>query len=173
MIFPKTMIENCAAIKDYSRPYLQNPYLDVEGKQLIATDGHKLVFVPVVPEDGDVSGYVTGKALAAARKLAKRTEPSIRCNGALELTDGTVLPRPENQAFPVDGVKRVIPDTKGCKIVSFNAQLLLDIAKAIGEGKDTIATVVILHLPEDNTRAIKVTKSGTEAFGVLMPVRME
>ena len=45
-IDPKLKLEKIAGVKD-ARPYIRDPHLDVENKCLMATDGHKLVRIPV------------------------------------------------------------------------------------------------------------------------------
>ena len=169
MKFPKTMIEKCVSKKDV-RYYLNDCHLDVENKRLVATDGHKAVFLPVTVSESDTSGPVTSEAIIAARKLAKgKGVCEIGCNGSLELSNGASFPRPDHgTSYPE--MDRILPQIDTDIRVSLNAQYLLDIAKAISDGK--FATNVTLHIPADTNCAIRISGNIPEAKAVLMPVRM-
>jgi hypothetical protein len=164
-------VELCKASPD--RCSIEHPYLDATDREnpvVVSTNGRMLVRVPVEIEEGDVSGPITESALKAARKLGnKRDEAHIHANGSLALDDGSSLPRPvlgEGVNFP--NWKQVIPE-EGTKVIAFNAQFLLDIAKAISGNGETVVTIRF----QDELSLIRVTTSSNPgALGVLMPVRM-
>lgn len=165
-------VELCAS-SDPTRAVLAHAYLDATDREnpvIVSTNGQMLVRVPVEIEEGDVSGPVTEAALKAARKLGgKRDEAHIHANGSLALDDGTILPRPvfgEGVKFP--NWNQVIPE-EGCRVISFNAQFLLDIAKAItGNGE----TVVKIRFQDELSQIRVTTSSNPGALGVLMPCRI-
>lgn len=150
------------------RPVLNDASLQThEGKDvLVATDGRRLVVLPVTREDGDTDGAIPPKAMQIAREAAHKKDPlSIKCNGKIEFVNEWTMPRPNHGAFP--NFAQVIPaaESRTTK-VSFNAKFLYDLARAIG--RDTVT--LNIGGPLD---AILVTPAGPAdgEFGVLMPVK--
>lgn len=172
MKFPNTLIEKATGPKDI-RSYLHEVYLDTDKKRLIATNGHIAVIVPVELSEQDTSGPVSADALKAARRTTKSltaiSEPEIICTDVLTVTNGPTFPRSElSGKFP--DVDRIMPKKKGRIKISFNAQLLVDLALAIGEGKHK--TGVCLHIdPNDGETAIYVSNN-SDRYGVIMPMRL-
>ncbi len=174
MKVPNTLIEKAAAKKDV-RVNLNNPYLDTKKKRLIATNGHIAAFVPVEVSAKDISGPVPAEVLKAARRAAKHfivaDGPEIICAKAtLAVTNGPSFPRPElDSKFP--NVDQVVPKTKGWIKVGLDAQLLIDLALAIGEGK--YKTHVCLHIDPKNSQTAAVYVSNkSDRYGVIMPMRL-
>lgn len=166
-----------AASKDSSRQHLAHPYLDVEARVLVATDGVRLVKHPVEVHRADVSGYISSDALKAARKLARRSPEIVIRAGAktLELLDGTTMPRPTSEhSFPP--YDRVIPDYSGQTTVTvgLDAKLLFELCQAMG-GNANDGTAVMLTFPIPHTAdakmkdAILVKRSDVDVVGILMP----
>jgi DNA polymerase III sliding clamp (beta) subunit (PCNA family) len=164
-ISSKALIEKCAGKNDV-RTRLNEPYLDVENSRLLATDGHRMVFVTVAVDDDDTSGHIPRAALVAARKLDRIALTILATDGACTLTDGTVMPRPDlGKMLDVD---RAVPE-KGSVSVTLNAQYLLDIAKALDAGRCNQVTLYID--PEDTSKAIRV-EVDTD-YAALMPIRVK
>jgi hypothetical protein len=161
---------------DETRPHLCNVHFDAEKKCLVATDGHRMVMVPCVPEEHDVTGWITEDALKLARKDAKKRRDEtaqLGANGAL-VTSGCSMERPAastewGQAFPP--YQKVIPtyDPKGKGItqIGLNVELLYGIMKALGAAHGNVVLTIRGKLDP-----ILVTTSEAEAIGVLMPVRV-
>lgn len=166
--------ELCAS-KDLTRENLLFVELDVKEQALLATDGHRLIKVPCIPEDGDVTGPVTADALKAARKAAKVRRSAfadLKANGALTLPDGTSLPRPGSRQFPP--WQEAIPRTEGRRQIAFNAKYLKEIADALGSDDG----IVVLSIGEDARDPLLVYAFGEnqlaadgplDPFAVLMP----
>lgn len=170
-IDPSYIIETCAS-KDETRPTYCHAYYDPSKARIVATDGHRLACVPVQVDPGDTAGYVTADALKAARKVSKRTNGTaeITANGSL-YTGAATFPRPadEGRFPPVDSV---IPDyrdgSKHTASITFNAELLAGICKAIGAGN---RAVTITFRVDDRLQPIVVQAGDDNAIGVLMPMR--
>jgi hypothetical protein len=179
-IDPRLKIEKIAGDRD-ARRYLNEPYLDVENKCLVATDGHKLVCIPVKVSPDDTSGPVPVAAIMDARKR-KLKLAEIVCNGDAMLLPpdgGEPLAHYERVVlgkFP--DYSRVLPDPNAKPVVSvcLNAQYLLELAHALtifgGRGGNRKAPVVRLDIFDD-ARAVRVTvESEPERTGVVMPCKL-
>lgn len=129
-------IELCAS-QDATRHAISEPYLDItDGRAtIVATDGRRCVIIPVEAAPGDVSGFVSGEVLKAARKLAGKCAPaSVELNGVAKLTNGATLPR-HGDAKPDDQFvnwRQVIPREDKPHKISFNARMLYECAQAMG-----------------------------------------
>ena len=80
-------LRSCAGVKDV-RVQIRDPHLDVENKCLVATDGHKLIRIPVEVSPADTSGPVPLDAIKDARKR-KLESAEIVCNGDATLIDSS------------------------------------------------------------------------------------
>ena len=173
-----TKIESAVDPKDM-REQLSEPYLDVENKRLVATDGKILTAIKVEVEPDDVSGYISKDALEAARKIARKDREDtieIRANGSLELKNGDKLNRPDLGTFPdIDNILNML-ETDPAKTIrlGINAKLLLDLAKSLANATQ----VVILDFVIDDNNAVtsainvSVAKQGSDDKAVIMPVRI-
>jgi DNA polymerase III sliding clamp (beta) subunit (PCNA family) len=161
------------ASKDATRHILCNPYL--EGSKLIATDGRRLVMIPVEREEGDSDGPVDCCALKLSRKTVSGEKLSkISANGCLKVQtkDGEItMPRKNLDGYSFPQWQKVLPDPKrgGVKI-ALNAQYLYEMAQAFGGDSVTIEVL-------DATSPILVKGTGENyiegSIGVLMPVRIK
>ena len=136
--------EICSS-KDATRWSLSDLQLDADARRIVATDGHRLIAIPVEVPDGVRSGKVSaaalvearGKAraadvasgytkrLAAARKLGGRELPTPT---PAELAPETITPRDN---FPP--WRQVVPARSAVKgHLCFNPTYLIELAKAIG-----------------------------------------
>ena len=173
-----TKIESAVDSKEM-RLHLTEPFLDVENKRLVATDGKILTAIKVEVEPDDVSGYISKDALVAARKIAKKYEEEtieIRANGSLELKNGDKFNRPDLGTFPnVDNILNNL-ETDPAKTIrlGINAKLLLDLAKSLANATQE----VVLDLVVDENNAVSsainvsVAKQGSEDKAVIMPIRI-
>lgn len=164
-----------AAASDDARSSIKNPYLDISDKSnpvIVSTDGRIMAILPVIVDEGDVSGYVTSDSLSMARKITRTNEVSIHCNGELKIENGPSFPRPEG-SYP--NWRLVLPpkEESGVKHrVKINSKLLSTLASAMG-----CECVELVF--RDNESAIEVIPVGTKtnlascekAVGLLMPLR--
>ena len=168
--------KNCkielVASKDSTRLALINPYL--QGSKLIASDGHRLVAIPVEREEGDSDGPIDCSAFKLSRKTSSGEKLSkISENGCLKVhtKDGEITMQRSFKDINFPNWQKVLPaiDRGGIKI-SFNAEYLYEIAEALGTKTVTIEVL-------DATSPIVVKGSNENyiegSIGVLMPVRIK
>ena len=186
MRMPLVEIEKACATKDI-RMYLLAPWLFVEEKKLVATNGGAMAVVDVEIEDGDVSGPVPVAAIKHARKVAgRKADEMVLACGPDDCTapDGTSFRRPwDNGRFPSEW-RRLIPVPEE-ELPDFvlNAALLDALAQAlhVPSGKAEF------NLPNrgvslwcgrkpngelDITKAIRVETRDSGYVGVIMPMRL-
>jgi hypothetical protein len=131
-----------AVSDDHTRPALMQCHLDREKARLVACDGKIMAVVPVTDLDGspgdcpkDSSGPVSVDALKAARRLKSPYGLVLGASGKHSLANGATMPRPNDlPSYPpyeqvLPGHRMGSPDTI---TICINAELLLDLAKAIG-----------------------------------------
>lgn len=152
--------------------------LKLEGAKLIATDGRRLVILPVERDEEDTDGFVTKAALLAA------CSASTEEHWLAELTATTELHAPlakhRDPDRPVDGefpnyegvVPKFSPSEKGLASISFDARYLHEIAKCIAQN-DKNPCVTITFDPKRPTAPILVTGAPNGGTAVLMPVTIE
>ena len=161
------------ASRDETRHVLCNPYL--QGSKLIATDGQRLVAIPVELEEGDSDGPIDCSAFKLSRKTSSGEKLSkISANGCLKVQtkDGEItMPRKDFNGYSFPQWQKVLPnpDRGGIKI-GLNAKFLYEIAQALGGDR---VVIEILNA----TSPIVVKGSGDHyiegSIGVLMPVRIK
>ena len=178
MRLSKTSKIELIASCDEGRPHLLHPYLDVDAKVLVATDGHRMVKHPVTIDDGDVSAFVSVDAIKAARKLATKVEDLEVGVGAdmLRLINGMTMPTPKcKMSFPP--YDRVIPNYSRRKTVTvgLDAKLLMGLCQALGGSAKDGTTVQLTFPTVDKGEAmldpIVVEYGGSDAVAILMPSR--
>lgn len=191
---PETACLKPAKKDRHWRQNLQNVWVDTLERRAVATDGHILAVVPVEPDEGDTTGYLSPEALKAGRKDYK--DACILYPDADHITVGsTKYERPNPGEFP--RYHQVFPEYKpqsetahqeGMRTVCLNAELLLRIQKALG------CDGLRLHIPAPQLTAYDQEKgkdgrhatimdairvepqhvghgSTSEGFGVIMPMR--
>jgi hypothetical protein len=157
--------------KDETRYNLTEPYLDAPAKRVVATDGHRLVVLPVEVDEGEGSRYVDRDLLRVARRWL---------GGVVGGPTWPEDPSLASAKFP--DWKAVVPKKPGepgTVTIGLDLRLLEGILKALGPGKDVwgdpSAKVALTVDPSDPKSAIFV-KLAREfdvpdaAFGVLMPI---
>lgn len=168
----------CAA-KEAGRYGTEHPFLITlrDGTRAIAaTDGRRLVLLPVECEEGDVDGVVTRDALAAAVKAVPNggRAPEVRCNGGLEVLFGPTFPRPELDGRSFPDVESVVPMGEPEYRITFNARYLAEVAQAMGTDSVTVelhgADAPMIVLPDPGVNDAKPVPG---ARGLLMPIGPE
>lgn len=119
---------------------LSCPYLDIETDKegirvgrIVATDGQRLLVIPVELDDDDTEGSIPVSAFVLARKGTQKHfgEIIIHCTeGVCSMTDGGTVPRPDNGRFP--GWRGVVAYPPVTQEISFDPSLLFSLAKAMG-----------------------------------------
>lgn len=154
--------------KDKIRNYISQPYVDVDKKIMVATNGSILSVCPIEPDEGDTSGHIPLEAIKAAIK-GNKFDPCVKANGNITLESGQTFPREDLGQFPV--WNRVIPDKDKAEIViSLDAKQLKALADAIcNPGKQSI---VRLHIKDNNT-SFYVDTGDSDCYGIIMPCRIK
>lgn len=169
-----TKIESVVSTDKHRRP-LTEAYLDTTGEQavLVATDGFAMVMLPVEATKEE-QGWISPVALKTARKLARKADLlEITCNGSLQLSDGTQLPRSTDLSegfYPYPKWRMAMPASD--RPITFRVALNADHLKRIADGLGTEeiilefneATHPVVVLP-----CVKALRDGRK--GVLMPIK--
>jgi hypothetical protein len=157
--------------KNATRECLNNAHLDTENSRLIATDGCKLVIIPVTIDDGDTSGPVSTEAIKAAIKAAGKTgDAGITCKTDLAVWNGATYPRPEKMEYP--DVDKLIPKPAAVHI-AIDARLLADVQAAMGCKHGVNLQFAVNDDGSINRQAaVRVTAYGDDRpLAVIMPLR--
>lgn len=161
-----------ATSQDETRPSLTYVHISEDKKSLVATTGRILAIVPVELDETDDRGSATipPNVIQAARKLAKRDAKSdIGLNDSFQLLNGTTMARPNSSEagnYPrYDMLISKDPEIK--HTVTFNPQLLLDLAKALGSPE-----LVTLEI-QDTIGEKAIIVRNNEAYGLIMPMKKE
>ena len=162
MKFDRNFKPELIVSKDPFRGALNFVELDKAENRLCATDGHRLVAVPVQVDEHDTSGPVDSKMLGEARKLAKSAKEDhaeIQCDGALKLTNGATAPRPDRAGMNFPAWRQIMSGVATKSLIAFNAKYLKELAEAIGQEDYVVA---LAFDPEDPQVPIRVY--GTTGF---------
>jgi hypothetical protein len=156
-----------AALCGYS-PKIQNPWIDVDKKIIIATDGHSLVVLPFTPEDGETSGFVPHQALRIWDCASRKRKSTIHCAERVVVTflDGeqTSFPRKDGEFVEWEKLPRSAAEC-GTPTISIDADLLANIQHALGSAGVTLWI-------ENADKAIMVSGLREEdGMALLMPMR--
>jgi len=157
--------------KDYTRAAIMEPNVgNIRGKtSMVATDGRRLLVIPVEAEEKEF-GRISKDAIRMARLTRqdkKQDTLNLVVNGRIELPNGWSFPRPDQKEFNYPNVENVIPNkTSQPHRVCFDAKMLWELAQSMG------TRAVVLSF-QDHQSAITVTALGDDAYGVLMPMRIE
>lgn len=177
MLINKDLKVELIASKDVTLQHLMHAHLDAEKKRLVATDGHRMVIVPVTVEKGDDSGSIPVDAIKQARKLAgkSRDEAQVKANGAIVLESGATMPRPKVDFPPYEQVvPSYRPGTGGTVTIAFNARYLHELAQALGT-EHVELTFKVVRAGARIVDPIIVGRNGSryeakDPLGVLMPM---
>ncbi len=154
--------ELCASA-DPNRRNISMPYLDVERGKVVATSGHHLVVVPAIVELGDKATHLLPVDLDLARHGPK-AEVEQHDRNAGVFPDWTML------------IPKSKPFGPGLISIGLNAEYLLQIARALGTNH-TQVVITFDPAPEQAmdpllVTAHETTDPTTDAFGILMPLRL-
>lgn len=172
MKLPDTEIEKACTVKG-NRAYLNQPWLDVKNRKLVASDGHIMAVHDVKPTNDDTIGPITIEAIKTARKLKRTNHNTLQTLPDALTMLGAKFDRPKGvgsfhnyeQVVPTEF--RVPPDSKPHLIL--DADQLLRLAKALNKkGKEQR---VCLWLPISKDAAVYVKGSSDSGFGLIMPLR--
>jgi DNA polymerase III sliding clamp (beta) subunit (PCNA family) len=151
MLMDRNLKPELCASRDETREHLTVLHLNVERRELAATDGHRMVVVPIEPEQGDVTGPITVAALAAARKHdPKNAHVRVFANGKLETGwngNGPTFKRPQGLKFPPYTKFLEPPAAEYHFTLGINARYLTQAAAALGT--EDITLTVYFDAPED------------------------
>lgn len=166
---------------DDTRYQIEDPYLDVEHKVLVATNGWALVALPVEVTEGEASRYVSTDLLDVARRFTADEE--IEILGDQVGPDGPSWPTDQDRKFPA--WRQVVPTKKpgdpGTVTVGLDATQLRAIALALGAGaygyedEDVRCQVRITLDLEEPDAAMQVELGAprvANALALLMPCRL-
>lgn len=177
MQIEKDLKIHLAASKDPGR-YAMHGVLHTPGK-LTATNGQIAARINVSDDEGDGEGQIVPAALikAAVSKPGKGTAV-VHTNGngiCRAITKAGVVEDKEiDGEFPK--VDAVIPDVPQCRraLIGINAQLLLDLVKAIGcENNCARLELDLEELSPDKSYGGPIRITSTYGVGVIMPVTVE
>lgn len=138
MLMDRNLKPELCAGKDETRAHLTMLHLNVQRRELAATDGHRMVVVPVDIEEGDVTGPITVEALEAARKYDKKT-PQVRvfANGSLQVgwdDKGPTFRRPSGKDLKFPPYTKLMgpPKAEHHFVLGISARYLTQAAAALG-----------------------------------------
>ena len=153
----------------------------------VATDGHILAVRDVVVGDGEtfpsepltVPAGLLDKAAKAARKAAGKngSQAVILANGGDKVSARVPLAGESYEEPAVDGrfpdFSQVIPDDDGARFeIGLNAQLLLDLALALGANKSWPVVRLRIDTTSDGKNMPIIVHAGENQLGVIMPCRV-
>jgi hypothetical protein len=132
----------------------------------IACNGHVGAFVPLDEYSYLEEGHLSPESLREARPKAKNQSTYIELTNDKEKFRDVERYR-KSAAIEYPNIFAVLPTEPIVRRISFNAKYLYDLAQALGDD------VVILELPESNTRVMSVRtgegKTYANSIGILMP----
>jgi len=178
MQIPDGKIEGVVS-SEQNRRSLSRVKYDVEGKRVIASDGRMMAFVPVEPDEGDVSGAIDPDHFQEGRKRGRKANrlipPSMKVNEIVTFADGATSPRCSNKdesLLPFPDFDAVISDTWG-KIktqsegyaITLNANLLIRLAAAVAPKNGAICLWV------KGNQTVVIVKGEDGAYGAIMPIK--
>lgn len=186
MKFPRnTKVELCVEKGERARAFLVHPFLDLSDRErpmLAASDGAKLIVVPVEVGPEDVTGFVSVDALVAARKARKPYlgDPEVVCGAEWLTVEGYgQFPRPKVEGvFPSwrDYVSTARDQGAPTVRVCLNSRLLADCAKAAAQEGNGVVSVEFAVDPNGQCRTdglaplrVEVSEASAGTIVVLMP----
>ena len=145
---PTQRIELACDTSDGVRPYLQHVFLDLPKDprrrgQLIATNGHFLVSVPMERSDADIigGGFISVDAIKAARK--NNGELCVNLDRDQQGSASVWHPRPlEVDVGPFPKWRKILPPIKVRRMkpdLSVNTWLLWQVQQALTDGPTAMA----------------------------------
>jgi hypothetical protein len=173
MKLPESKIELAVSDQKY-RGATASVKFDVEGKRIMATDGHILAVVPCEPAAEDHSVLLSPDTMKQLRAMSKRSKGKleIRTNGKIQAVgNGEVASFEPQEAQQFPNVDAVIPkyDEAIATTISIDAALLYTLAQALIPAGDKMYVTLTIR---DASSAILVKTKHDGAVGVIAPCRM-
>lgn len=181
----QSQIEKVAST-EVSRYTSSHVFFSVEKCHLVATNGHALAVVHVVPEEGDITGWITTPALQAWRKAvtaAKYNKHLVKLQAlekSLVITDGQgntqTLDRPSYSKGAFPNYEAVFPIEVADKpAFTLDYKLLVKLVEALGpvETLTGKSSMVAVFPSKDNRSPHLVKTSMNGPIGIIMPVRAD
>lgn len=169
--FNKTYLENIIKLENCTSDDVTRYALcgvQQKGNDLVATDGHKLVLIKTESACNVFWPNEEIKKLKSFLKLCKHVQ-EFEYDENTKLLKGGVesisLALIFDNNYP--NYEPIIPKTKGLVEVKFNAEYLLQIAKALSESKTNSVTLFI----DTNSKMAPIVIESYGHLGVLMPMR--
>lgn len=135
----------------------------LEGKCIVATDGHCMVIGKQDEDNG--KRLLSVESLQYARKLAKKLSPIFDVTDTHEVhTNGVMFPKPKIEASKFPRWRKVIPRQKAAYTLFVSKTILNKVADALGS--DWLAIEVITDAPAPVLRVFGNGK--TDRFGIIM-----
>lgn len=148
-------------------------YVKITRSHAIATNGHKMVVVPVEMELEDVPGLVDPAHIEFNNKeklISKKIDRNLVLNPfTVETTNGWTMPRLQPGTFPkIKQILSLLLRRKHKYSIGLNARLLYELSQGIGNDS------VVLYFGEKNTMPILVKPlyDDDNEIGVLMPMNI-
>ncbi len=176
---------------DTTRLNIAHCNIDAEGK-IVATNGQVMVVCPVeLSKDTegkviDALGNLAADTVKVARKASGKNDIQLTlCEKEVALSNGVKMPRAENIGPNFPPWRQVLPSYKagdeGTITIGISADLLITLAKALGENKGNTPHEVTLTFPSpgladryaDLDPIVVQAVKADEAIGVIMPVRVK
>jgi hypothetical protein len=170
--FHKTSKIERLVSKDPTQRILENPWLDVERGVILSSPGQSAIMIPVVVEEGDVSGPVPVEGLKEIRK----NDGSMSCTKEYCIVNGVAYPRAQQfDSYPP--VENLIVPTDDYVGLAINAKSLAELAQGMGTD---VVRLRIQTTPEGTVvegAPVVVTPHPHEAhvdgaMGALLPFRV-
>ena len=181
MYIPASLLK-CVA--DSSRVAISDVYIDIDRKQAYATDGKVLVAVPIAPDPGEVSGYVSREAIQQAEKSPKSQRGLVWHGEEVTKVRGIAYPNPHAE-LPADqrpifpNIDTVMPKHT-TPVLAVDTSLLCNAGMVLTPDKSLVPSVVLAMdiTSPVNPLLLRPAKpcvvhnvDWQDAFAILMPIR--
>jgi hypothetical protein len=157
---------------DELRPALKNVLLNVDDKQLIASNGYMVALVDVDVSDKDETRLIPAnflKTIMTGKKAIQIdvTKKKIKCGNLIWEDDSDI------SDFP--NYKNILPaDEKSFFELAINPELLYRLACSLGSKTHIILKFRKSQIKDQTTvRGILVNVPDENAFGIIMPIKHE
>jgi len=150
VVLPKAFVEDICAKGDV-RHYLNQPYLDLDGKVpvIVATNGHFLMACNVEIEGEVASGALNVEAIKRARKAQTEQglmDPRLYFDGDMCGSGLAMFKRPDMHASKFPEWRKLIPKKKKKPDICFNATYLKAVQDSLQGGVKKGDLGVMLYL---------------------------
>jgi DNA polymerase III sliding clamp (beta) subunit (PCNA family) len=162
--------------KDSFRPALSGVYVDTIEQKLIATDGHKLVQFPFIPEDGSAVSNIVQPETFPIKKTNFNCITISETSAIRETPERSVTLNTISETYP--DYKSVIPNKshkEAVECIGVDLKLFADLYQSLKTVTGKHVHVKLTFNGEN--RAIEFETTNTEAEetikGLIMPMRLD